>query len=264
MTYGGDLRLSVLAGEEAAGGHDVLTPRGADGAGDAVGVEVVLEARHSLGRGGLEGDVGRGVETDEVDAAIESAQQADQLGGMGKVVVHAAEHGVFEGYAPLAAPVVAAQEGDDIGDGVCLLHGHDVEALGGHGVVETDGHVALALVEEPFQSGEDAHGGDGDAVGAPAQAPRGGEHFGAAEDGVEVVHGFAHAHIDDVGEAPELGDGENLAQDVGGREVAVEALLAGDAEAAAHLAAYLARDAEGGPVAVGDIDGFDITLTANR
>ena len=41
----------------------------------------------------------------------------------------------------------------------------------------------------------------------------------------------------------------------------MEALLAGDAEAAAHLASALAADAQCGAVAVGDVDRFDVAFS---
>ena len=237
--YVGELS-SLAAGEESAGGVDVLAARGAEGADNAVAVQEVLEGADGAGRGGLVGGAGRGVEADEVDAAVESPQGLGEACGVGQVVVEAAEHGVLEREAPLAAPVVLSQQGEDLAEGECLLHGHDGQALLRHGVVEADGEVALALLDEALQAGDDAHGGDGDALGAPAQAPVGGEDAADGQDGVEVVHGFAHAHEDNVGELLELGDGEELVEDVARRQRAVESLLPGDAEAAAHLAAHLA------------------------
>lgn len=249
--------LIFCSGEEAAGGHDVFAPRGTDGAGDAVGVEVVAESGHGRRRSGLVGGARRGMESDEVDPTGESMQQPHCFGGVAQVVVETSEHGVLKRYAPLSAPVVALEQLHHISNGIRFLHGHDLQALVGEGVVEADGQVALALIEKAPQAGDDADAGDGDAAGAPAEAPGGGEHFGAAQHGVEVVHRLAHAHIDDVGEAVELGDGENLVEDVVGAEAAVESLLAGDAEAAAHLAAGLTRDAQCGAVAVGDEHRFD-------
>lgn len=181
--YVGELS-TLAAGEESAGGIDVLAARGAEGADDAVAVQVVLEGADGAGRGGLEGGAGRGVETDEVDAAVQATEGLDEARGVGQVVVQAAEHGVLEREAPLAAPVVVAQQGEDLVQGEGLLHGHDGQALLRHGVVEADGKVALALVEEALQAGDDAHGGDGDALGTPAKAPVGGEHTADVQDGV--------------------------------------------------------------------------------
>ena len=216
-------------------------------------VEVVAESVDGLGRGGFVGRLGRGMEADEVDPAVEPLEQAHQLGSMAGVVVEVAEHDILKRYAPLAAPVVAAQQCYDIGYGIGPLHGHDVLPLGGKGVVQTHSHMALAFVEESLQSRDDAHGGDGDALGAPAQPPGGSEHLSTAQHSIKIIHRLTHAHIDDIGELVELGDGKNLVEDVGGGEAAMEPLLAGDTETAAHPAAHLAGDAEGGTVAVGDI-----------
>ena len=124
--------------------------------------------------------------------------------------------------------------------------------------MEADGQVALALVEETLQAGDEAHGGDGDALGTPAKAPVGGEHLSGGEYGVEVVHRLAHAHEDHVGQLVALGDGEELVEDVAGRERAMEALLTGDTEAAPHLASHLAGDAESGAVVLGNEDRLDV------
>ena len=59
---------------------------------------------------------------------------------------------------------------------------------------------------------------------------------------VEVVHGLAHTHKDDVGEAVEFGDGEYLVKNVGSRQVAVETLHPSDTETAPHLAPRLTGD----------------------
>lgn len=177
---------------------------------------------------------------------------------MAGIIVESAEHSVFERDATLATPVVATKERHHIGDGVGFLHGHDAEALLGERIVQADGHMTAALVEEALEAGDDAHSGDGDAVRAPSQTPRSCEHLGAAEDVVEIVHRFAHAHIHDIGEEMELGDGEDLVEDFGGGEAAMESLLAGDTEAATHLAAHLTRYTEGAAVAVGDEYGLDV------
>ena len=256
--------LFFLAGQKSAGGHNVFASRGADGAGHAVGVEVVLEGVHCAFVAGLVGHFGRGVETDEVDAAPQSFEQSHQLGGVGYVVVEAFEHRVFEGDASLAEPVVFLQQAYDVGDGVGLLHWHHLGALVGEGIVQAHGHVDLRLVEQAAQHRGDAYGGDGDAVGAPAQAPVGGEHLERLADGVVVVQRLAHPHKDYVAQRLAFGDGENLVEYLGGCEAAVEALLAGDAKAAAHLASALAAYAERGAVAVGDVDRFYVFVDVGR
>ena len=90
------------------------------------------------------------------------------------------------------------------------------------------------------------------------ETPVGGHGLRGGKDGVEVVHRLAHAHEDHVGQLAVFGDGEELVQYVAGAEVAVEALLAGDAEAAPHLAAHLAADAQRGAVLFGDVYRLDV------
>ena len=62
----------MRASEEATGGHDVFAARGAQGTGEAVVVEVVLES-FNIGFGGsLEGCPRRGMEADKIDTTIET------------------------------------------------------------------------------------------------------------------------------------------------------------------------------------------------
>ena len=88
------------------------------------------------------------METDEVDAAFQAAQQADQRVGVALVVIEPCEHRVFETHAALAAEVVLADERDDVPDVPGLLGRHQGEPFVGEGVVEADRQVAFLLVEE--------------------------------------------------------------------------------------------------------------------
>ena len=55
-----------------------------------------------------------------------------------------------------------------------------------------------------------------------------------------------------------IGDREDLVDDCVCGKVAVEALTAGHAEMAIHFATGLRGNAEGGTLAVGNVDGFDV------
>ena len=114
--------------------------------------------------------------------------------------------------------------------------------------------MTVGLVEEALEVGV-PDGGDGDTLGRPCAAPFGSEHLQRAEDMVEVVHGLAFAHIDDIGE---VGEVEYLVENLGSRQVPVEAQSARHAELTAHLTARLRGDTERGTVSVGDIDGLDV------
>ena len=116
----------------------------------------------------------------------------------------------------------------------------------------------------------EAGGRDGDATGADVEAPVGGDHVKSLAEVGEVGEGFAHAHEDEVVDlfAREFFGEDDLGDDLGGGEVAGEAIEPGGAEFTSVGAADLGRDAEG--VAVGcfaikggrgrDEDGLDIAL----
>lgn len=252
--------LARLTGEEAASGLDIFTARGAKCAGKMVAVEVVLKATDGVGIAGLEGCGRRGMETDEVDVARETAKEFEQLGSVGSRVVTSAKHSIFKSEVALTGPVVLAEEGHHIFDGVGALNRHDGATLFREGIVEADSEVALRLVEEFLQRGDDANGRECDAMGTPTKPPVSGEHFNGLKHLREIVERFTHAHKYHIGKRLAFRDGENLIDDLGSREIAVESLLSGDAEGAPHLASHLRGDAECGALSVGDIDGFDIMM----
>ena len=163
------------------------------------------------------------------------------------------------------AEVVAAQQFHHLLDAHAPFGGHELGAQGVGGGVEADGDVAIALLEESFQLVFHADAAHRDALRAPGPAIVGSENLRGPQHVVEVVHRLALSHEDDVGEAVALGQRVDLVEDVIGREVALEALLAGLAEEAVHLASHLRRDAERGPAALfGDEDGLDHLSSARR
>ena len=178
----------------------------------------------------------------------------NQFGGMDEVVVETFEEGVFEREATLTMPVVLLEHRHHFGDGVGLFHRHDGETLLRNGVVEADGKVTLAFLKESLKGRNDTHAGNSDAVRTPRQTPIGGEHLGRSKDIVVVVHGFAHAHIDNVSDLRAFWDREKLVENFSCGEVAMETLLAGYAKTAPHLASFLTGDTKGGSVAIGDED----------
>ena len=229
----------VAAGEHAAGGHYVLAARGAYGGGDSFGVEGVAEALHLFGGGGEQVGAGDRVEADEVHAAVEAVEASGKLVAVARGVVDAAEHDILEREAPLVGEIVAAQQLHDLLDWVGLLDGHQRGALRGVWRVDGDGDVDLGFVEEALQGLELAYGAYGDAFGAPCQSPFGSKYLDCLEHGAEVVGGFAHSHEDQVGERLARGNREHLVQNLMGCEIAVEALAAGHAKGAVHLASGL-------------------------
>ena len=184
---------------------------------------------------------------------------------MGEVVVDIAPHDVLQAEAPLMGEIVAGKQTHHVAHGPRLLHGHDRGALCRVSGVHAQGHVDLGLFQQFAQGGELAYGADCYALGAPRKAPGGGEYLYYGEQGGEVVEGLAHAHEHYVGERRHGfvarlrigGYGENLVDDFRRGEVGVIAATAGGAEVAVHAATHLRGDAEGGAVAVRDIDAFD-------
>ena len=142
-----------------------------------------------------------------------------------------------------------------------VLDGHYIEAVyipdDDRATLCVSCQVALAFVEETFQAWDYSYRADGYTLGTPAQAPVGRHRLCGGKHGVEVVHRFAHTHEDYVGELLEFRNAEELVEDVAGGEVSVEALLAGDAEAATHLAAHLAAHAQRSAIFLGDKDRLD-------
>ena len=86
------------------------------------------------------------MEADEVDAAGEVAQQAQQFVRMTDGVVLPMPTDVLETDTSLVRPVVLLEESDDLRKGVHLLSGHYLAALCGKGIMQGDGEVAFALV----------------------------------------------------------------------------------------------------------------------
>jgi len=265
----GAFLFHAFGGEHTAGGIDVLSARGAHGRGDAVGIEIVLQAQHGRFVCAVETRVGDGVETDHVDATVEGSEQAHEGAAVFERVVDAAKHDVFERQAALfrafgvvvgrfAAEIILTQQLDERFDAEGAFGRHHRAAFGRIGVVERDGQAAFALVEKAAQALGHAHRGHRDALRTPGVAPSCGERFGGAQHIVDVVHRFALTHEDDVGEALTFGQRIDLIQYIGRGELRHEALSAGHAELARHFAPHLRRNAEGGALAVGNEHRLDV------
>ena len=185
--------------------------------------------------------IGNLVETDEVDAAVESFEQSDEFAGMRGGVVDTAKHDVFERESALVGEVVIPQEFHHILDGHRPIGRHEHRTLLADGRVEADGHMTLALLDEPLQFPFHTHRTDGDASGAPSESPIGREDLCGAQHSIEVVHRLTLSHEHDVGQPVALGKRVYLVEDVACREVSLESLLSRLAEQTIHLASHLAR-----------------------
>ena len=181
------------------------------------------------------------------------ADQMGQLPGAGVRVVDPPHHRVFKADPPAGDVLVAAHRLHQPGHGVGVVHRHHLAADGVVGGVEGDGQGQLELVlRQPVDLGHDAAGGQAD-VAHPDVDPLGGRDQGEElHHLVKVVQRLADAHEDDVGDAlPDvLLGGVDLGADLPRLQVAHPARLGGGAKAAAHPAAHLGGDADGGPVVV--------------
>ena len=198
------------------------------------------------------------MEADQVDAAFDAVQQARQFADVARGVVQPAHHDVFERHPPLVGEVVFAQDRGDFGDRPRPFDGHDLHTLFVEGVVEADGQVNLRRVEKTPQFGHDARRGERDACRRPAETPLGGDYLERPQHLVRVVERFAHAHEHEVREFVALGQRNRLVEDFGRRERLLKPLPPRGAEAAAHAASGLRRDAERGPLPVGDVGRLDV------
>lgn len=99
-----------------------------------------------------------------------------------------------------------------------------------------------------------------DTLRTPGHSPRCGDDLKDLADFFPVVKRLTHAHKDEVRERLTLWYGEDLVENLIGRELPVESLFASHAEVALHLTADLAGDAEGSTIMVWDIHRFDVLL----
>ena len=107
---------------------------------------------------------------------------------------------------------------------------------------------------EPADARDHARGGHRDVAGPEPEPPAVVERGDRLQHPVEVEEGLAHPHVHDVGQPlavrrEHAGRVADLVDDLGGREVAIEAELPGGAERAADGAAALRADAQRVPFA---------------
>lgn len=87
---------------------------------------------------------------------------------------------------------------------VLAVDGHDLGAIGIVGSVEGEGDAqavpafARDFAGEAVDAVDAAHGRDGDVAGWDVRAVVIAEDFDRGDDVLDIVHGFAHAHKDDV------------------------------------------------------------------
>ena len=212
-----------------------------------------------------------GVVGDKIDFGADAGGSFGEDGGVLRVGIDAIDEDVFEGDLLVLLGVPDAEGVEEFGDGILLVHRHDLFAGFIVRAVEGDGEAdLLGEIGEFLYLGDESGGGDGDAAGADVEAPVGGDHIDRLAEIGEVGEGFAHAHEDEVVDlfAGEFFGEDDLGDDLGGGEISGEAIEPGGAEFTAVGAADLGGDAEGvavGGLAVeggggGDEDRLDVAL----
>src|SRR3974390_634118 len=173
------------------------------------------------------------------------------VSGGGGRVSEAAEEDVLEGEALAVAEREVAQGGEELLDRPLAGDGHDFGAQRFVGGVEGDGKLGADFFGgEVGDAGDDARGGDGHARGGDSGVER--EAADGLHEVVVVEEGLALSHENEVDavavdvDVLVVEDGEDLAGDFSGREIAMGAEKGGHAEFAVDGAADLGGDADGG------------------
>lgn len=246
----------------AAGGVDVATAGFADVAGYGAHHDS-LEVLHPVVFGHIVGDAGARVKCDQVDFAVEVADQADQAPGIGIGVIESAEQNIFDKDAFFGAEWEMFAGFQQVFEVPFLGDWHDFLALLLAGGIEADGESGANVGLAEFDDfGDKARGGYGDATLPHADAALVYEEARGLQNVVEVHQRLALAHHDDV-HGSSLGielmlghDVQDLADNFAGAEVAFQTHEGGEAEFAIYWTAHLRGYANGVTIALRHKDCF--------
>src|SRR5690606_9798957 len=231
-------------------------------------VQDVLKTADRMVAGPLISGMRGGIEGSQVDLAGNLGQQSDHLLGVLGLVVDALEQGVFDGeHALLAQPGdIVTASAQHHGQRILLVDRHQLVAqlVVGRMQRQRQGdvdHLAQAVDHRRHTRGGKRHLALGNTVAEVVHHEiHGGDHV------VEIEQRLTHAHHHHVGDgtvdlgrhaAERLVGDPHLADDLGGRQIAVESLLAGRAETAIQRTARLRGDAQRSAAVLRDIHGFD-------
>jgi len=246
--------------ELAAGGVDVAATGAAEVGGDSGLDQGLAESFDCAGLGHGVGDTGAGVPGDEIDLGGKAGatDQAGNFAGVFGLVGDAAEEDVFERDSFAGAELYQANGIDHRLNVPLVVDGHKLLTDLVVGSVEADGQLGtqlFRLLGEALDSGDDARGGDGHALGAEAGLED--EQADGRHEVVVVEERLSHPHEDQVDSVAAdfdfvtVEDGDDLAGDFAGGEVALEAEFGGETELTVDSAADLAGDADGGALPTG-------------
>jgi hypothetical protein len=224
------------------------------------------EAANRLRARAVESGILERVERDQVELAAHLRGDRQQRARLSSGIVHPFEHHVFErDEVARRALEVAVARAEQLADRILAVDRDDAVAQRIIRCMEGHRERNRAFPGKPVHSRNHTGRGNGDAA---TRKPVGIviEHqLQRRDQRVEVEHRLAHAHQHDVRDRPRraLLPAEQAVRDpqrrddLGGAEVAIEALLPGRAERAIERAAGLARDAERAPTRLGDVHRVD-------
>ena len=219
------------------------------------------------------------IERNQVELARHVAHERRELARVRGAVVDAVEHHVLERHEVARRAVEVAQaRREELGERILAVDRHEAVA---QRVVAARAATPRARPDTRRAGGRSRHearrrqrdAAARQAVGVVVEHQPQRRH-----DVVEVGERLAHAHHHDVGDrraalldpgrADAVGEQRavrvpELADDLGGRQVAVEALLAGRAERAVERAARLRRDAQRAAVVLRNVDRLDRVAVAD-
>ena len=250
-------------GELTAGRVDVVTAGAADGGKHTALDELVAERSDHRHRRATEMRARERVEGDEVELRGLAAQQLRERASLRTLIVHAIEHHILEGDAASVLFIDVVPAGlEQLGDRVLAVDRHELVAQ--RVIRRMQGHRerAVGFLRELVDLRHEAGGRERDAATRDVEAKIIEHDAHCGHDITEVGERLAHAHQHDIGHRPqpagleaEFAVGEpDLADDLGGGEVAVETLLRRRAERAVERAADLRGHAERAAVGLGDVD----------
>ena len=226
--------------------------------------QIVPELLHLPVVNALQWSIGNRMKTDEVDAAVQSFEQAHDGLGMSFRVVYILEDNVFERQTSLVREVIIAQQIDNALNRHSPFCRHQFRTLFMKRRVHADGDMTVALLKETLQLAFDAHAAHRDALGRPSIAEPGSQYLRHTQYIVEVVHRFALPHEDDVRQLVTFRKRIDLVENICCREAALKALFPRLAEEAVHLASYLRGDTQCGAAILGYIDCLDELAAVRR
>ena len=97
------------------------------------------------------------VESNQIDTAIESAQEPEQFFGVLWGVVYTRPTDILKTDTALMVPIILFEQCHHIAQTVVPLCRHNLLTLNAKRVVQRDSQMTFVLIKEPFQSGYDSH-----------------------------------------------------------------------------------------------------------